>query len=80
MTWLIDLILGPVGAALGGLAVIVVTYFSGKSKGKLDAERKDMKAERAAHERINDAEIGIGASDTERRKRLRDLGEQWGSD
>lgn len=43
MTWLIDFILGPAGAALGGLVVIVVTYLSGKSSGKKGAQNDAMR-------------------------------------
>lgn len=64
-------------AALGALiAAVVAAYLKGRGDSAARAENQQLKAELDAHERINDADIGGGATDAERIKRLRDMAEQ----
>lgn len=61
-------------AALGALiAAFVVAYFKGRSDSAMVAQNERLKSETDAHERINDADTGGGATDGERIKRLRDM-------
>lgn len=61
------------GAGLIGL------YLKGRSDAKAKAENKAMKEDLKAHERINQADLGIGASDAERVERLRDFADKHGN-
>lgn len=61
------------GAGLIGL------YLKGRSDAKAKAETKAMKEDMKAHARINEADLGIGASDAERVDRLRDFAAKHGS-
>lgn len=74
---ILDLIMGPLGAILAGIATVAAAYFSGRSAGKNKAAREKLEKELERHDRITDADIGIGASDAERRKRLHDMGDKW---
>jgi hypothetical protein len=56
------------------MAILASVWFLGKREGKADARANRMKDELDAHDRITGAETGIGASDAERIKRLRDMG------
>lgn len=64
-------------AALGALiAAFVVAYLKGRNDSAARAETQKLKAEIDAHDRINDADTGGGATDGERIKRLRDMAKQ----
>jgi hypothetical protein len=61
-------------AALGALiAAFVVAYFKGRSDHAMVTQNERLKSETDAHERINDADTGGGATDDERIERLRDM-------
>lgn len=78
MTWLIDLILGPVGAALGGLLTLAAVFFAGKSNQKKANKIDDLENEVEAHDRINRAKTGDALDDDERLKRLSRIGRgEW---
>jgi hypothetical protein len=67
-----------------GLAVAVLTFGAykrrqGASDERLRRQVKDMVADQKAHERINDADLGIGATDAERISRLRDFATKHGN-
>lgn len=64
----------PVLAVLG----LVGIYAKGRRDAKAKAENKAMKEDLEAHERINEADLGIGASDAERVERLRDFAAKHG--
>ena len=64
-------------AALGALiAAFVAAYLKGRGDSAARAENQKLEAEIDAHERINDADTGGGATDGERIKRLRDMANQ----
>ncbi len=64
-------------AAAGALiAAFAMAYFKVRSDRAAKAENKQLKSEIDAHERINKADTGGGATDGERIKRLRDMAEQ----
>ena len=66
----VRLMLAAVGALI---AAFVVAYFKGRSDSAMVAQNKRLRSETDAHERINDADTGGGATDGERIKRLRDM-------
>ena len=64
-------------AALGALIVaFVAAYLKGRGDSAARAENQQLKAEIDAHERINDADTGGGATDGERIKRLRGMADK----
>jgi hypothetical protein len=64
-------------AAFGFLLVaFVTTYLKGRNDSATAARHDQLKSEVDAHERINDADTGGGATDSERIKRLRDMAAQ----
>lgn len=63
--------------ALGALITAFLTaYLKGRSDSAARAENQQLKSEIDAHERINDADTGGGATDSERIKRLREMAAQ----
>lgn len=65
--------------ALGALiAAFVVAYFKGRKDSAIVAENQHLKSEIDAHERINDADTGGGATDAERIKRLQHMADKLG--
>jgi hypothetical protein len=67
-------------AALFGLFVttLLATWLGGRMTGSANAKTKQLKAEIDAHERINDADTGGGATDIERIKRLQHMADKLG--
>jgi hypothetical protein len=64
-----------IGAALA--AILAAAAWAWRARGK--AEQVDrLKADVAAHGRMNDADLGHGASDAERVKRLREFADRHG--
>ena len=64
-------------AALGALiAAFVAAYLKGRGDSAARAENQQLKAEIDAHARINDADTGGGATDSERIKRLREMADK----
>ncbi len=82
MTWLLALParlkLWALAAGATVLAVLGI-YAKGRSDEAHKAKVKDLKADIAAHERINNADTGAGASDDERIDRLRDFAAKHGN-
>lgn len=76
---LIGPIWGYVAAAGAALLGILGAYVKGRRDAKAKAETKAMKEDLKAHERINEADLGIGASDAERVERLRDFAAKHGN-
>jgi hypothetical protein len=64
-----------IGAALA--AILAAAAWAWRARGK--AEQVDrLKEDIAAHARINEADLGAGASDAERISRLRDFADRHG--
>ena len=59
-----------------GLMGLLGVYLRGKHNGRVNATREVMEAYKKTRERIDNADLGIGATDDERRKRLREFSEQ----
>ena len=59
-----------------GLMGLLGIYLRGRHNGKVKATREVMEAYKKTRERIDNADLGIGATDDERRKRLREFSEQ----
>ena len=59
-----------------GLMGLIGVYLRGKHNGKVKATRDVMEAYKKTRERIDNADLGIGATDDERRKRLREFSKQ----
>ena len=59
-----------------GLVGLLGVYVRGRHNGKVKATREVMEAYKKARERIDNADLGIGATDDERRKRLREFSKQ----
>ena len=59
-----------------GLMGLLGVYLRGQHNGRVKATREVMEAYKKTQERINNADLGIGATDDERRKRLREFSEQ----
>lgn len=71
-------------AKIGGLVLLVLTFGAyQRRQGAQIATAKQVeaqaKADRKAHERMNDADLGIGASDAERIERLREFAAKHGN-
>ena len=58
------------------IGAFVVAYFKGRRDSFMALENQQFKSEIDAHERINDADTGGGATDSERIKRLRNMADQ----
>lgn len=78
--WIIDAMTGWLGAALGWLAAGGAIWFASRRNAKKDAALDDAKQEIKAHERINQADIGVGASDADRIAKLQRMGQRWERD
>lgn len=59
-----------------GLMGLLGVYLRGRHNGKVKATREVMEAYKKTRERIDNADLGIGATDDERRKRLREFSKQ----
>ena len=69
---------GYIAAAGAALLGALGLYLKGRSDAKAKAETKAVKEDLKAHERINEANLGIGASDAERVERLREFAAKHG--
>jgi flagellar biosynthesis/type III secretory pathway M-ring protein FliF/YscJ len=72
-----------IGAAVMG-ALAVLSFGALKRREGVQAERakqaqRDAVADQEAHERMNDADLGLDATDDERRQRLRDFAAKHGN-
>jgi uncharacterized membrane protein YccC len=66
-------------ATVGAVVALVAAWISGKRSASVRAKNRGMRAEDAKHERINNADLGLGASDAERIKRLHDFANKHGN-
>lgn len=73
-------ILAPFRKALAwaGAAFVIIggAFLAGRRDAKQARKVQDLKAEVKAHERINEADLGIGASDADNQRWLRDFHER----
>ena len=80
---ILDLITGGIGpyliAAGSAVLAIVMAFFRGKASANAKRDARDAKANEQAHGRMNDADLGIGATDSERVKRLRGFAAKHGN-
>jgi len=83
MSDLLGIILGPLGAIIGGVALAVLAWLTGRQQGKRAAQDKraatDAKAYRDKREEIDNADLGHGATDLERIQRLLDIEHRKGA-
>lgn len=88
MNFLLNFLIGNKIARTIGMVVMavlgVLTFGAVKKReGARDAKAKQAaaqaKADREAHERMNDADLGIGATDSERIERLRGFAAKHGN-
>lgn len=70
---MLDLIISPLGAIIGLLVSVGVAFLAGNTASRAKAERDAAKEYRDTRKEIDDADLGLGASDSERIKRLREL-------
>lgn len=64
-------------AWIAGTALLIGgAFLAGRRDAKKDEAVKDLKADIKAHERINNADLGLGATDEDRVKRLRQMSER----
>lgn len=77
MAALIEAMIGPLGGILGALVVAVGIWLRGRHAGAQDAEQDKLKDEVRAHDRINNADTGGGATDAERIVELQRLADKW---
>lgn len=80
---MIDLILALIpgewlAAAGFALAALAATWFGGRKSAKADAESKLAEVKAKQLERIADADLGLGASDADRIKRMREFAGKHG--
>lgn len=66
-------------AIIAALLALLAIYSKGRSDAAHKAEKKAMQADLKAHERINDADLGIGATDDQRIDRLREFAARHGT-
>lgn len=59
-----------------GMIGLIGVYLRGRHNGKVKATRDVMEAYKKTRERIDNADTGIGASDAERVRRLREFSKQ----
>jgi hypothetical protein len=70
-------IYGWLAAVAASLGLLVLSCLAGLRIEKARNKHKAAKLELEAHERINNAETGVGATDADRIKRLQDMGNRW---
>lgn len=62
--------------ALVGILAILGAWVAGKREGRSQARVDALRADAKAQDRMNDADIGIGAADADNVKWLRDFAER----
>lgn len=65
----VDLVFGPMGAILGVAVAAIAAFLAGKSRADLEAGRDYAERRRE----LDETDLGVGASDSERIERLRDI-------
>lgn len=65
-------------AALAFFAGLLAVYGKGRGDAAAAARRRKLEGEINAHNRINDADLGGGATDAERVKRLHGIADKLG--
>jgi hypothetical protein len=77
---MLDALLGPLGAALGGILAVAAAWLIGKHKG-VTGERERRAGQDAAdyvneRQAIDETDLGHGASDAERIRMLSDIADR----
>jgi len=72
-------IMGGLWKPLALLAAFLGVWVTGRRSGAVRAEKRGLQDEDAKHERINEADTGIGATDGERIERLREFAAKHGN-
>ena len=75
---MIDLQGWIIGAVVAVVA-LVAAWARGMRSGAVRAEKRGLEQDAKAHERINEADTGIGATDGERIERLREFAAKHGN-
>lgn len=76
---MIDALWGWIAGAGGILAALVVAYWRGRSGARDRADRQAARDYRDTRKEIDNADLGHGASDAERIRRLREIANRRGS-
>jgi hypothetical protein len=80
MSAVIDALLGPIGGLVAGIAAILGALILGRWQGAAgERERRsgqDARDYRDERQKIDAQDLGIGASDSELAKRLRDIADR----
>ena len=80
---MIDALLGPLGGILGGVVALVVALVFGRYTGSRDADRKrdaqDARDYIAERKRQDEIDVGHGATDADRIKRLHEIANRNGA-
>jgi len=79
MALLWKLIVGGLWKPIAWVLGLAGIYLKGRSDAKAKAQNVAMKEDIKAHDRINEADLGIGASDAERIERLRGFAAKHGT-
>lgn len=64
------------GAAVAVFLGLLGAWVAGRREARQEARTDALRGDAEAHERMNDAEIGIGATDSDNIKWLRDFAER----
>lgn len=67
-----------IAGAGAALVALLGAWVARKRSGAVRAENRGLRANEKQHERMNNADTGIGATDDERVKRLRDFAAKHG--
>lgn len=65
MTFLLGIIMGPLGKALAALVAMAAVFFAGTRQAAQRAKIKGLEADKKANERINDADVSTGDADAD---------------
>lgn len=69
---IIDALAGWLGAALAGVLALAGAWWGGRRAGRQAAETRSLRETADADRRMDDADVGIGATDAEHMQWLRD--------
>ena len=78
MSALLEVLLGPLGWVLGAVVAASGLWLGGKAKQRRERAAEDAREYRDERKEIDDEESGIGATDGERVKQLREIANRRG--
>jgi hypothetical protein len=76
---LLRLIMAGMWKPIAGLAALAGVWLAGRRSAAQAAKIETLKQEDAAHARINEADLGIGATDGANREWLREFSDKHGN-